>query len=610
MLTYPELAAAQLPLASAAALFAASEAGAWYEPDVPYKILNRRNQFKYSELLSNAAWVVLDAAIVGATKINEVATTAAHYIYQVSTVSAGMATLTLRLRQAERTKAWIYIGTGANATANFDLVAGTVGTVTGTGNPVASITNNGDGSFDCKLTATAVVNAFAGCGPTTTDGVYSYLGTAGSGIYCERAQIEYGAAATAYQKITDWTTEYNAAAAGRITCYQDSAGTIPVTAVEQPVGKWLDKSGRGNHASQATSASRPVLSARKNLLTYSEDFSNAVWTKNILGSATLPVVTANYGTDPLGGSTADRVQLAVAGTTVSDVSWVQNTITSITSASGSIWLKTADGTTKNVTFRVGAVLTIVSVTGTWQRFTTLAAANVARMDVMLYGNNGVPSVDLLVWGAQVEPGATATNYQRINAATDYDAVGFPHYLAADGTDDYMDTAATIAFGVNYYVGTAMTLFTAAQAYPGPFRILRSGGGITTSTDNLLEEYSAVGSPTIKSVTQRYPSLGTLVSAIVCRPGFSLPHVSWNNNPGSLLGRHGVIYPGSTSGDLATSNPALTAGVNATLSLFRGYSGNYMAGRIYGFVYVASRAVNATELASVNNYLMGLSAVTT
>lgn len=43
------------------------------------------------------------------------------------------------------------------------------------------------------------------------------------------------------------------------TMFQDSAGTTPVTAVEQPVGKILDKSGRGNHASQSTSGSRPLL---------------------------------------------------------------------------------------------------------------------------------------------------------------------------------------------------------------------------------------------------------------------------------------------------------------------------------------------------------------
>ncbi len=43
------------------------------------------------------------------------------------------------------------------------------------------------------------------------------------------------------------------------TLFQDSAGTVPVTAVEQPVGRMLDKSGRGNHATQATTTKRPVL---------------------------------------------------------------------------------------------------------------------------------------------------------------------------------------------------------------------------------------------------------------------------------------------------------------------------------------------------------------
>ncbi len=46
------------------------------------------------------------------------------------------------------------------------------------------------------------------------------------------------------------------------TMYQDAAGTIPVTAVGQPVGKILDKSGRGNHATQSTTASRPNVVRR------------------------------------------------------------------------------------------------------------------------------------------------------------------------------------------------------------------------------------------------------------------------------------------------------------------------------------------------------------
>ena len=43
------------------------------------------------------------------------------------------------------------------------------------------------------------------------------------------------------------------------TLFQDAAGTTPVTAVGQPVGKILDVSGNGNHATQPITASRPTL---------------------------------------------------------------------------------------------------------------------------------------------------------------------------------------------------------------------------------------------------------------------------------------------------------------------------------------------------------------
>ena len=47
--------------------------------------------------------------------------------------------------------------------------------------------------------------------------------------------------------------------------YQDSAGTVAAV-LESPVGKQLDLSGNNNHRTQATSANRPTLSARYNLL--------------------------------------------------------------------------------------------------------------------------------------------------------------------------------------------------------------------------------------------------------------------------------------------------------------------------------------------------------
>jgi len=45
---------------------------------------------------------------------------------------------------------------------------------------------------------------------------------------------------------------------GKQALFQDSAGTVPVTADGDPVGKMLDKSGNGNHATQTVSVSRPI----------------------------------------------------------------------------------------------------------------------------------------------------------------------------------------------------------------------------------------------------------------------------------------------------------------------------------------------------------------
>jgi hypothetical protein len=54
------------------------------------------------------------------------------------------------------------------------------------------------------------------------------------------------------------------------TMFQDSAGTTPVTAVGQTVKKIIDRSGRGNHASQSDTAKSPVLRQDANSKYYLE----------------------------------------------------------------------------------------------------------------------------------------------------------------------------------------------------------------------------------------------------------------------------------------------------------------------------------------------------
>lgn len=57
--------------------------------------------------------------------------------------------------------------------------------------------------------------------------------------------------------------------------FQLSTGATAVTAAADPIGRWCDKSGLGNHMLQATSGQRPTLDA-----TFGVDFNNAA-TQNL-----------------------------------------------------------------------------------------------------------------------------------------------------------------------------------------------------------------------------------------------------------------------------------------------------------------------------------------
>ena len=88
------------------------------------------------------------------------------------------------------------------------------------------------------------------------------------------------------------------------TMFTTSAGTTPVAMPGQgaavPVGLMLDKSQNGVGTNGAK---------RVNLLTFSEQFDNAAWTKanfNAFGAGSVANTTATL--DPLGGNTADYIQ--------------------------------------------------------------------------------------------------------------------------------------------------------------------------------------------------------------------------------------------------------------------------------------------------------------
>ncbi len=230
------------------------------------------------------------------------------------------------------------------------------------------------------------------------------------------------------------------------TMWQDSAKTTPVTAAGNPVGYISDKSGRGNDAFQTTSASRPTLaripsSGRRNLLTNTEEFDNAAWQKVKTGTASIPVITPNTAVAPDGTVTADTAVFDL--NSGSDISQLQQAST-ITSQqyTWSFYAKTTDGTSK--AFQIAGPVgsgSDITITGDWQRFSqTGTGSGTCRVRLNGAASTAI-AASIYIWGAQLETGSTATNYQKVVATTDVTESGVSDlwHLVFDGSDDSLTT---------------------------------------------------------------------------------------------------------------------------------------------------------------------------
>ena len=222
----------------------------------------------------------------------------------------------------------------------------------------------------------------------------------------------------------------------------------------------------GNHATQATSTARPVLRARYNMLTYSEQFGNAVWV-NIQGVSS---VSANSVLAPDGTLTADKI--IPEATTLVHGKYQTPVFQTGAQYSFTVWVKQVDAgvhfeffcndTTQHralVNLTDGTVALSQSVTVSVSgldsygfrkvilSFTFAAATGPQQLQLRLTRSTsaydqqfvGDGSTGLVMWGAQLNYGSAALPYQRIAAATDYDTVGFKPYLDFDGVDDFLVT---------------------------------------------------------------------------------------------------------------------------------------------------------------------------
>ncbi|MDX8382794.1 MAG: hypothetical protein R8M45_01855, partial [Ghiorsea sp.] len=145
-----------------------------------------------------------------------------------------------------------------------------------------------------------------------------------------------------------------------------------------------------------------------NLNIHSEDFTNAAWIK--AGTCN---VSHTAGADPVGGTTADTINLAT------DTAWASNNIyqshlglTSSTDYTGSVWLRGAGATTVTLAIRDASTgifaLNTIAITSGWKRYEATLTTGAATTSCALV--IGASDGNFVVWGGQVEALPFATSY--------------------------------------------------------------------------------------------------------------------------------------------------------------------------------------------------------
>jgi hypothetical protein len=275
----------------------------------------------------------------------------------------------------------------------------------------------------------------------------------------------------------------------------------------------------GNHAVQSTAAARPILarvpaSGRRNLLTRTEEFNNAAWAKAAQGDGVAPVVTANAGLAPDGTTTAERVQFSRGTVGGGNRAQVRQTVTmGNDNTTLSVWMRSFDGTSQNVSI-VNSQANLGNenfvVTGEWQRF------DIQSTSVLATGNQQfwvglhdalTPSLtaDVLIWGAQLELGSTATDYQRVGSTYDVTEAGQAdnYHLVFDGVDDSMVTPTVDFTGTD-----EMSVFAGVRKLSDAANQTVVELSESIPLNNGAFAFSAVGS----SGTSRFNSKGTNIAS--------------------------------------------------------------------------------------------------
>jgi hypothetical protein len=391
--------------------------------------------------------------------------------------------------------------------------------------------------------------------------------------------------------------------------------TAPITASIDNISV---KELAGNHATQSTTTKRPVISARYNLLTKTEDFSDAAWIKS---SAS---ISANAINSPIGSLTADtittsstsgnvyqqssvavgisytrRIRIKQNGTrwaliiTYDGANGVRLWVDLQSKVKGSVALMGVGATHINSTVTAiedGWVL--VEVVFTLPNAICYHQINCADADLSFSSPIGST---LYLWGAEHIPTSQASlPYQRVNTATDYDTVGFKPYLKFDGTDDALVTSA-----IDFSAVDSMSVFAGLRKLSDAAQDIVVELTATTASNN--GSFSIQAPDSAAANTYLYESKGTALTntqatgqvAPLTSVLTGLSDISTDYN---VLRVNGV-QADSDTGDQGTgnyANAAMYIGARAGTSLYAGI-------HLYSLI-IRGAASTATQITNTESWV--------
>lgn len=379
----------------------------------------------------------------------------------------------------------------------------------------------------------------------------------------------------------------------------------------------------GNHAFQTTAIDRPILRNRYNLLTKTEQFDDAAWTKVrtditpnaiiapdgtlsadliVRNSTTLGASTQQSITAPIGSRVTLRIRAKAAGVGGFFGLCLQGTYPD----RADVLFNLSDGT-----FAAPASTNFTSVSvppaidlgsGWWELSLTATVANSA-LDRIAFGPSAGGSVttwegasttlsNAYVWGASlVQADQASLPYQRVNTATDYDSdpSKFPLYLSANGTNTWMQTNSIDFTGtdkVTVFAGVRKLSDAAAGCVAELSADSASNNGVF-----LILGPGAVGQPTWL-VRSRGSSFAQSSIQPVSAPDTSVITLAAEISTDRLIARRNSVQVTSSTTDQGTGNYG-----NYPLYLFRRGGTNLpFNGNFYGLLIRGALTSDAQTIA--------------